>query len=102
MSTPLPDIEPAPLPAAPPNLSALAAGSFADGVHVRLKLNLDVTHLSEDRQKLLLHWVSQGAKQMESTINVMGSIEVAKRLAQLERINEFRSKADNNSNGTPA
>ncbi len=98
MSTPVPDIEPTPLPAAPPNLSALAAGPFADGVHVRLKLNLDVTHLSEDRQKLLLHWVSQGAKQMESTINVMGSIEVAKRLAQLERINE--SRRDGNSDST--
>ena len=87
---PAPDIEPAPLPQAPPNLSALAAGPFADGVHVRLKLNYDVTHLSVDSQQLLLHMVSQGVKELEAGIRRMDSLEVAKRLAQLERVKGFQ------------
>ncbi len=83
---PLAQTEPAPLTVAPPNLSALAAGSFVDGVHVRLKLNFDVTHLSEDKQKLLLHMVSQGVKEFEKSIQEMDRITVSARLGRLERL----------------
>ncbi len=93
--TPIPvrssaDLEPKPLPEAPPNLAALAAGPFADGVHVRLKLNFDVNHLSEDRQKLLLHWVTQATKKLEEQVKHMGSIEVASKLANLERVKSIK------------
>ena len=79
-----------PLKEAPPNLAALAAGPFVDGVHVRLKLNFDVTHLSEDRQKLLLHMVSQGVKEFEKSIQEMDRITVAARLGKLERVKETK------------
>lgn len=85
MSDRTPSPEVAPLPAAPPNLAALAAGPFADGVHVRLKLNWDVTHLNEDKQKLLLHLITNGLKQFEQVVNKMGRIEAAAKLGNLER-----------------
>lgn len=86
----LPETEPPPLPEAPPNLAALAAGPFADGVHVRLKLNYDVNHLSEDRQKLLLHYTSQAVKKLEEQVKHMSSIEVASKLANLERVKSIK------------
>jgi hypothetical protein len=87
-----PTEEPKPLPEAPPNLSALAAGPFVDGVHVRLKLNFDVTHLTQDGQQLLLHYVSQAVKQLEESVRKMDRLEVAKKLAQLERIKGFQGE----------
>ena len=88
---------PAELTVAPPNLSALAAGPFVDGVHVRLKLNFDVTHLSEDSQKLLLHYVSQAAKKLEEQVKHMGRIEVASKLANLERVKSIKDNGDTKS-----
>lgn len=79
----LPEVEP--LPVAPPNLAALAAGAFVDGVHVRLKLNWDVTHLPEDKQKLLLHLISNAVKEFEKAVRDMGKIEAAAKLGRLER-----------------
>lgn len=93
MSNRLPETELSPLSQAPPNLAALAAGPFVDGVHVRLKLNFDVTHLDENQQKLLLFMVTNATKQMENHIKGMNKIEVASKLGRLER-------AKGKSNGT--
>jgi len=80
----VPEIEP--LREAPPNLAALAAGPFVDGVHVRLKLNFDVTHLTEDRQKLLLFLTTNCVKEFERALKGMNSIEIASKLGRLERV----------------
>lgn len=82
------------LPEAPPNIAALAAGPFADGVHVRMKLNFDVTHLNSDSQKLLLHYVSQAAKKLEEQVKHMGNIEVASKLANLERVKNVKGNGE--------
>lgn len=84
----IPEVEP--LPEVPPNLSALAAGPFADGVHVRLKLNWDVTHLSEDKQKLLLHLISNAVKEFEKVVKDMNRIEAASKLGKLERLKSMK------------
>ncbi len=74
-----------PLPEVPSNLAALAAGPFVDGVHVRLKINYDVTHLSEDQQKLLLHMVTGALEECKKAVESMDRITVAARLARFER-----------------
>lgn len=78
------------LPTAPPNLAGLAAGPFADGVHVRLKLNYDVTNLSEDKQKLLLHMVTGALEEFRNAVNVMDRITAAARLARFERAKSMK------------
>lgn len=85
MSDRLPVEDPKPLPPSPPNLAALAAGAFAEGIRVRLKLNYDVSEMSEDGQKLLLHWVTDATKQFQKLIKKMNRIEVASKLGKLER-----------------
>ena len=86
MNDRIPETEvPPPLSEAPPNLAALAAGPFVDGVHVRLKLNWDVTHLNEDKQKLLLHWLTGALKRFEQEVRGMNRIEAASKLGKLER-----------------
>ncbi len=77
---------PTPLPSVPPNLAGLAAGSFVDGVHVRLKLNYDVTELSEDKQKLLLHIVTGALEELTKAVKGMDRIAAASRLAKFERV----------------
>ena len=79
-----------PLPPAPPNLAALAAGPFFDGVHVRMKLNFDVTHLSEDKQKLLLHMATSALIELEKVVNKMDRIIVAAKLANIERFKSMK------------
>ncbi|MES2367097.1 MAG: hypothetical protein V4563_14570 [Pseudomonadota bacterium] len=84
---------PPPLPPSPPNLAALAAGSFAEGIRIRLKLNYDVTDMSEDGQKLLLHWITQATKQFQEQIEHMHKIEVSSKLGKLERAKERGNNA---------
>jgi hypothetical protein len=74
------------IPPAPPNSAQLMARPAPDRVHIRLRVDYDVTHLREDGQKLLLHYVLQGLKEFEQEIKRMGPIEVASKLANLERV----------------
>jgi hypothetical protein len=74
------------LPPLPANSAVLAVRPGPDRVHTILRLQFDVTHLSDDRQKLLLHLLSQGLTQFEKSVKEMDRITVAARLAKLERV----------------
>jgi len=83
----LPDVEPLPeLPPLPQNSAALAAFPAPDRVHMIMRLMYDVTHLSEDRQKLLLFYLTKGLREIEKAVKDMDRIAVASKLAQFERV----------------
>ncbi len=80
-----PPTELKPLPDPPTNFARLAALPGRDRVRVQLRINFDVTHLSEDGQKLLLHYMMQALLEFEGKIKRMNKIEVASKLGALER-----------------
>jgi hypothetical protein len=89
-----PTVQPPPL-IVPGNMAHLAAVPGQEKVHVQLRVNYDVTHLTESRQKLLLHYVMRGLKEFEQTIEGMSKLEVEAALAKQERILKLR-KLDGN------
>ena len=83
----LQDVEPLPpLPPLPTNSAALAVFPAQDRAHTIMRLVYDVTHLSEDAQKLLLYMLTNALTELEKAIKSMNRIEVAAKLAQRERI----------------
>lgn len=77
--------EPEPLPPLPPNSAVLAVRPGPDKVHTILRLTFDVTHLSEDGQKLLTHMTTDALTKFEKTVVAMNRLEVARSLAKIER-----------------
>jgi hypothetical protein len=90
---PAPDLEP--LPPLPPNACVLAVRPGPDKAHTLLRLNFNVTHLSDDAQKLLCFALAEALGKLEEGIKAMNRIEVAAKLAQRERIQNAKG------NGTP-
>jgi len=93
-----PEIEP--LPPLPPNQCVLAVRPAADRAHTFLRLTYDVTHLSEDAQKLLVFSMTEALTQLEKGILEMNRIEVAAKLAQRERIEGFRKSGNGDQTTT--
>jgi hypothetical protein len=91
-TVPAPEIEP--LPPLPPNSCALAAFPSKDGVHSIMRLMYDCTHLSDDGQKLLLFMLTNALTEIEKVLKGMNRIETAKRLAQYERLEQFRKNGN--------
>jgi len=83
--------QPSELPPLPPNQCVLAVRPAADGPHIILRLNCDVTHLSDDGQKLLIYMLTNALTELEKAIKDMNRIEAAAKLAQFERIRDFQS-----------
>lgn len=79
-----------PLPSLPPNQCVLAVMAAPDRAHTFMRLTYNVTALSEDRQKLLLYMLTNALTELEKAVKKMDKIEVAKKLAQRERIREFQ------------
>jgi len=84
MISELPEVEP--LPPLPPNSASLAAFPAQDRVHSIMRIMYDVTHLSDDAQKLLLYMLTNALTELEKAVKAMNRIEVAAKLAQRERI----------------
>ena len=78
-------IDPEPIKV-PANFSRLVVVPGPDKAHVQLRVNVDVTHLREDGQKLLLHYTMQALTKFEEEIKHMHQIEQASKLAKLERV----------------
>jgi len=78
------------LPPLPPNSCVLAVMPADDRVHTFLRLTYDVTHFSEDAQKLLVFSITQALTELEKGIKSMNRIEVAAKLAQRERITAMK------------
>ena len=74
-----------PIPPLPANSAVLAVRAGEDRVHTFMRLNYDVTHLSEDSQKLLLFMLTQALTELEKGVKSMSRIEAASKLATLER-----------------
>ncbi len=98
MSTPVPDIEP--IPPLPQNSCVLAVRPGPDKAHTFLRLTYNVTHLSEDAQKLMVYAVAEALIELEKGVKKMNRIEVAKKLAQRERIDESRRNGNGDSTHT--
>lgn len=80
------EVEPLPpLPPLPPDSAVLAVRPGPDRVHTILRLNRNVTSFSDDGQKLLLHMLTDALTQIEKAVKGMNRIEIASRLAKLER-----------------
>jgi hypothetical protein len=87
------DVESTPQPPpliVPGNMAHLAAIPGPEKVHVQLRVNYDVTHMPESRQKLLLHYVLRGLKEFEQTIQSMTKLEAESALAKCERLLKLR------------
>jgi len=83
-----PEIEP--LPPLPPNSAVLAVRPAPDRAHTFIRLTYDVTHLSEDAQKLLLFMLTQGLTEFEKAIKSMNRIEVASKLGKMEKVKSLK------------
>ncbi len=90
----IPDVEP--LPPLPPNSCVLAVRPAADKAHTFLRLTYDVTHLSEDAQKLMVFMLTNALTELEKGLKGMNRIEIAAKLAQRERIKSTKT------NGQPS
>jgi len=88
----LPEIEP--LPPLPPNSAVLAVRAAPDRAHTFIRLTYDVTHLSDDAQKLLLFMVTNALTELEAGVKKMNRIEVAAKLAQRERIKAMKGNGE--------
>ncbi len=89
----LPEVEPK-LPPLPSNSCVLAVRPGEDRVHTFLRLTYDVTHLSEDAQKLLVFMITNALTELEKGIKGMNRIEIAAKLAQRERIKAMKGNGD--------
>ncbi len=78
------------LPPLPPNSAVLAVRPAKDGVHTFMRLTYDVTHLSEDAQKLMVFMLTNALTELEKGIKGMNRIEIAAKLAQRERISAMK------------
>ncbi len=87
---PAPDFEPKPFLPLPPNSCTLGVRTAQDGVHTFLRLTHDVTAMSEDGQKLLAYMVGEAFDALKKAVSDWNRIEVAKKLAQRERVAAFR------------
>ena len=74
-----------PIPPLPPNSAVLVVRPGPDRVHTLMRLTFDVTHLSEDGQKLLTHMTTDAITKFEKTVMEMSRIEIARSLAKIER-----------------
>lgn len=74
-----------PLPPPRPDFAALVSVAAPDGVHIQLRINCDVTPLSDPRQKLLLHYVTQALTKLTEQVKVVPKLEVLRLLGNLER-----------------
>lgn len=82
----VPEIEPlAPLP---PDAAVLAVRPGPDRVHTIMRITRDVTILSEDQQKLLVHMMTDALTRLEQSVKGMNRIETASRLAKIERVKQ--------------
>ena len=77
---------PDPLPPLPPNSAVLAVRPAPDRAHVFIRLTYDVTHLSDDQQKLLLFMLTNALTELETGVKKLDRITAAARLAKLERV----------------
>jgi len=82
--------QPPELPPLPQNSCVLSVRPAEDKVHTFLRLTYDVTHLSEDAQKLLVFMITQALTELESGVKKMSRIQVAAKLAQRERIKAMK------------
>ena len=78
--------DPPELPPLPPNSAVLAVRPAADKVHTFIRLTYDCTHLSDDKQKLLLFMLTNALTELEAAMKGIDRITVAARLAKLERL----------------
>lgn len=78
------------IPPLPPNQCVLAVRPAADRVHTLLRLTFDVTHLTEDKQKLLTFMLSKALTKLEKHVIDMGKIEAAAQLGKLERVKAMK------------
>lgn len=89
------EIEPLPpIPPPPENSAVLVVRSGPDRVHTIMRLQYDVTHLSEDKQKLLLFKLTQALTELEKHIVKLLRIEAAAQLAKLERIKAVKGNGE--------
>ena len=87
----IPDVEPLPpIPPLPANSCVLAVRPAADKAHTFLRLTYDVTHLSEDAQKLMVFMLTNALTELEKGLKGMNRIEIAAKLAQRERISAMK------------
>lgn len=89
--------EPEPLPPLPPNSAVLVVTPAKDRVHTFMRLTYDITHLSEDKQKLLLFRLTQALTELEKYVKDMGKIEAAAQLGKLERLKATKSNGEHKS-----
>lgn len=68
-----------------PDFAALVAAPGPDGVHIQLRINCDVTPLSEPRQKLLLHLVTRALSEATRQVKALPKLDVLATLGKLER-----------------
>ncbi len=90
------------IPPLPQNSCVLAVRPAPDKVHTFLRLVYDVTHLSEDSQKLLVFALTEALTELEKGVVKMNRIEIAAKLAQRERINEMRNSTGNGTGNSTA
>lgn len=83
----MPEItDPPELPPLPPNSAVLAVRPGQDKVHTFIRLTYDCTHLSDDKQKLLLFMLTNALTELEAGVKGMDRVAAAARLAKLERV----------------
>ncbi len=75
----------------PPDFARLVVLPGPDKAHIQLRLNRDVTAMSDDQQKLLVHYVTQALTEFETMVRKMNRIEAAAKLAKLERVKAVKS-----------
>lgn len=75
----------APIPPLPPNSAVLVAKPGPDKVHTLMRIQYDVTDLSEDGSKLLLYLVTSALQRFKTEIKHMNKIECAAKLGKYER-----------------
>ncbi len=73
-------------PPLPPNAAVLAKRAAEDGMHFFMRLNYDVTHLTDDARKLLLFMLTNALTELEKGVVSLDKITVASRLAKFERL----------------
>jgi len=90
---PAPATDPTPLKVRP-DFCGLVVAPGPDGVHAMLRLNCDVTALSEERRKLMVYFLARALSESLKTVRSMTKMDVASALGKMERQTPARKPSD--------
>ncbi len=77
-----------------PDFCSLVVAPGTDGLYAMLRLNCDVTKLSEERRKLLVYFVARTLSESLQAVRSMTKMDVAFALGKLERQTPAREPGD--------